>query len=82
MHSPHDVQSVVTKRAFSRTVTLKFPTNPSTDSTSLSVRRWMFSRRSAETIFGVRMQAAQSRVGKVLSNRAIIPPMVDCRSTR
>jgi len=33
-------------------------------------------------ILGVRMQAAQSRVGKVLSNRAMWPPMVGSRSTR
>ena len=34
------------------------------------------------TIFGVRMQAAQSSVGKVLSNLAIWPPMDGSRSTR
>ena len=33
-------------------------------------------------IFGVRMQAAQSRVGKVLSNWAMCPPMEGSRSTR
>jgi len=32
-------------------------------------------------ILGVRMQAAQSRVGKVLSNLAMCPPMVASRST-
>jgi len=33
-------------------------------------------------ILGVRMQAAQSSVGKVLSNMAMWPPMVASRSTR
>ena len=34
------------------------------------------------TILGVRMQAAQSSVGKVLSYWAIRPPMDGVRSTR
>ena len=33
-------------------------------------------------IFGVRMQAAQSSVGKVLSNIAMWPPIDGSRSTR
>ena len=41
----------------------------------------IFSFCAASTIFGVRMQAAQSRVGKVLSSWAILPPMVGCFST-
>ena len=44
--------------------------------------RSMFGCLPTATIFGVRMQAAQSRVGKVLSNIAMWPPMVARRSTR
>ena len=47
-HSPHEVQSSVTKRAFWRTLTLKLPTKPSTDSISHIVIRWRLSRRSAD----------------------------------
>ena len=49
--------------------------------TSEKVHNVMFGCARTAVIFGVRMQAAQSSVGKVLSKRAIIPPMVDCRST-
>ena len=42
----------------------------------------MFLWAFTAVIFGVRMQAAQSRVGKVLSNIAMCPPMVGSRSTR
>ncbi len=42
----------------------------------------MFLRWLTETIFGVRMHEEQSSVGKVLSKRAMFPPMVDSRSTR
>ena len=35
----------------------------------------------ASTIFGVRMQAEQSNVGKVLSSWAILPPILGCFST-
>ena len=41
----------------------------------------IFSFCAQSTIFGVRMQAAQSRVGKVLSIWVILPPMVGCFST-
>ena len=41
----------------------------------------IFSFCAASTIFGVRMQAAQSRVGKVLSSWAMLPPMVGFFST-
>ena len=37
---------------------------------------------ATSTIFGVRMQAEQSRVGKVLSSWAIRPPMLGSLSTR
>ena len=42
----------------------------------------MFGWLPAVTICGVRMQAAQSRVGKVLSNWAMCPPIDGSRSTR
>ena len=41
----------------------------------------MFSCCAASTMRGVRMQAEQSMVGKVLSRRAMVPPMVVSRST-
>ena len=42
---------------------------------------WIFSFCAQSTIFGVRMHAAQSSVGKVLSIWVILPPMVGCFST-
>ena len=42
----------------------------------------MFGCVPTSDIFGVRMQAAQSSVGKVLSNLAMCPPMDGSRSTR
>ena len=67
---------------FLPTVTLKLPMNPSTFSTSLLLNRVMFLWLPTSTIFGVRIQAEQSRVGKVLSNCAICPPMEGSFSTR
>ncbi len=72
----------IKKRARWRTRTVKFPKAPDTCSTSLRVIRCTFLRWLTETILGVRMQAAQSSVGKVLSRRAMFPPIVDSRSTR
>ena len=46
------------------------------------VQRVMLGLERTSVIFGVRMQAAQSRVGKVLSNWAMCPPMDGSRSTR
>jgi hypothetical protein len=42
----------------------------------------IFGCEPADTILGVRIQAEQSRVGKVLSNWAMCPPMEGSRSTR
>ena len=42
----------------------------------------MFGCALTAVILGVRMQAAQSSVGKVLSNMAMWPPMEGSRSTR
>ena len=42
----------------------------------------MFGWDLTADILGVRMHAAQSSVGKVLSNMAMWPPMVGSRSTR
>ncbi len=50
--------------------------------TSLQVWSVMFGCEPAVTILGVRMQAAQSSVGKVLSNWAMCPPIDGSRSTR
>ena len=83
MHSMQPTQaSSMMKRGLWRTVTLKLPTYPSTLSTSAIVQRVMLGFERTSVIFGVRMQAAQSRVGKVLSNWAMCPPMEGSRSTR
>src|SRR4030067_3141942 len=76
-----EVHLSFTKRALLRTFTLKFPIYPSTFSTSERVKVWIFLRCPTETILGVRMQAEQSKVGKVLSNWAMCPPIDGSRST-
>ena len=58
------------------------PGRPVTSCTSDSIISLMFGCLPTATIFGVSVQAAQSSVGKVLSNIAMWPPMVDSRSTR
>ena len=42
----------------------------------------MLGCRPASIIFGPRIQVLQSRVGKVLSNWAMCPPMEGIRSTK
>ena len=71
-----------TRRERVRTFAVKLPTKPDSSSTSLVVRTSMFLSRATSTIFGVRMQAEQSSVGKVLSSCAMWPPMLAERSTR
>ena len=68
-----------TRRARLRTSTLKAPGLPETFWTSLFVRSSISGWSPTATIFGVRMQAAQSRVGKVLSNIAMCPQVTDAR---
>src|SRR3972149_6612988 len=83
MHSKHPTHfASSTYRGFRRTLTLKLPTKPSTETTSEYERSVMFGWFFTAVIFGVRMHAAQSRVGKVLSNLAMCPPMDGSRSTR
>jgi len=62
--------------------TLKLPTEPLTSSSSEYVNMVTFSCCPTSDIFGVRMQAEQSRVGKVLSNWAMCPPIEGSRSRR
>ena len=82
VHRPHPVhRSILTFLAFLRILTVKFPTKPETSSTSLYVCRVIFSWAPASTIRGVKIHAAQSKVGNVLSNCAILPPMVGFFST-
>ena len=82
-HSPQATQALESTRlARLSTLTLKAPALPVTCSTSESARISMFGFCPAATILGVRMHAAQSSVGKVLSNMAMRPPMVPLRSTR
>src|SRR4030042_2727920 len=81
-HTPHPVhKSWSIKRARFRMVTVKFPIYPSTFSTSLQVNKVIFLWLPTSNILGVRMHAEQSRVGKVLSNCAMCPPMDGSRST-
>lgn len=75
--SPQPVHlSTLTYLGFCRTRTLKFPTKPVTSVTSDLVRISMFRWRPTSLVFGVRIQPEQSRVGKVLSNWAIFPPII------
>ena len=75
-------RSALTWRARWRIRTWKLPTYPETSSTSLYVWSVMFGWLPTSFIFGVRMHAAQSRVGNVLSNWAMWPPIDGSRSTR
>ena len=79
---PQPVQSASTSmRGLCLTLILKSPTEPETSTTSLQVWSVMFLWAPASTILGVRMQAAQSSVGKVLSYWAMCPPIDGSRST-
>ena len=73
--------SSFTYLAFFFIVTSKLPTKPFTSVTSEYEKIRMFSCCATSTIFGVRIHAAQSRVGKVLSSCAIFPPIVGFVST-
>ena len=57
------------------------PTKPPTFSTSEYENILIFSFWATSTIFGVRIQAAQSSVGNVLSSCDIFPPIVGFFST-
>ena len=63
-------------------VTLKFPLEPSTVSTSAQVIRLMFRCRPTSTSLGEIIHMAQSLVGKVLSNSLMTPPMAGELSTK
>jgi len=65
-----------------RTLAVKSPTSPSKDFNSALVIISMFGDRPASTSLGASIQMEQSTVGKVLSRRAIAPPMDACFSTR
>src|SRR5512136_1473315 len=74
--SPHAVHCFTsTYRAFWCRVTVKLPTKPETFFTVDRVSNSTLGCRDTSTIFGVRMQAEQSRVGKVLSSWAMCPPI-------
>src|SRR5690606_41219835 len=82
-HVPQPTHSSsLMQRGFRLIVTWIFPVYPATPVTSEQVSSvilvWFFT----SDIFGVRMQAAQSSVGKVLSNIAMCPPIEGFRSTR
>jgi hypothetical protein len=62
-------------------VTLKFPSVPSTLSTSAQVIRLMLRCRPTSTSLGEIIHIAQSLVGNVLSSSLITPPMADDFST-
>ena len=64
------------------TSTLKAPASPSSDMTSDIVRTSMLWSRMHCTSLGEMMHVAQSPVGKVLSRRAMLPPIVGLSSTR
>ena len=65
-HLPHEVHvSTSTYRGIRRRVTLKSPTFPSTDATSVWVYSVMFGWLNTSTIFGVRVHCEQSNVGNV-----------------
>ena len=82
-HMPHPVHSSSSTRlGFFVSVTVKFPTSPSTDDKSALVTISMFSCRPTSTSFGAMMHIEQSLVGKVLSSWAMAPPMVGLLSTR
>ena len=82
VQAPQPVQiSSLTNLARFLIVTSKFPTKPPTSVTSEYEKILTFSFCATSTIFGVRIQAAQSSVGKVLSSCAIFPPIVGFVST-
>ncbi len=82
-HSPQLVHLAGSmKRGRSRTLALKRPGPPSSDSTSAWVMISMLRCRPTSTSLGEMIHIAQSLVGKVLSNWDIIPPMADCFSTK
>ena len=63
-HLPHAVHSFSsTYLAFLRTVTLKLPTNPVTESISLWLRSSMLGCRPASIILGPKIHMEQSIVG-------------------
>jgi hypothetical protein len=61
---------------------VKFPASPSTDSRLAFVNTLIFGDRPISTNLGPSIQMAQSLVGKVLSSRAMVPPMDADFSTR
>src|SRR5208283_4251395 len=81
-HSPHPVHfEMSTYRAFFRIVISKFPTKPSTASTSEYVYSLMRGCCPTSTMRGVRIHCEQSSVGKVSDSPAILPPTEGSRST-
>ena len=83
MQAPHPVHfSSSMNRAFLTSLTLNPPSALLTFLTSVWVRISMLGWLSTSYICGASMQMEQSLVGKVLSSRAIIPPMLAVSSTR
>jgi hypothetical protein len=81
--SPHPVHASISMyRGFFVSVTLKLPGSPSILLISLSGFRFIFLCRPTSTSLGEITHMVQSLVGKVLSRRAIRPPIVGDFSTR
>ena len=81
--SPHPVQASGSMyRGFFVSVTLKSPGSPSILLISLFGFRFMFICRPTSTSLGEITHMVQSLVGKVLSSRAMRPPIVGDFSTR
>ena len=75
-HSPQEVHfNKSTYLGFSLTFAVKLPSSPSSDRSSVFVNNSMFRCRPTSTSLGEMTHMVQSLVGKVLSSRAIIPPM-------
>ena len=82
-HAPHPVHfSSSTYFALFISLTLNFPFTFFTFLTSVFVSISIFSWLSTSNIWGASMQIEQSFVGKVLSSRAIMPPILAVSSTK
>src|SRR3989337_2092329 len=82
VHRLQPMHASVTYRGFVRTVRVNFPGVRTASLTSAYVRRSTFGWLNTSFILGDRVHIAQSRVGNVLSKRAMFPPIVGPFSMR